>query len=148
MSFDRIDDWPPMSATLDAAARAMPDTGMWASLFQSMPRPATARQAAKPSRRRRSRARPDPKDGFVYFVQCGGSEGRIKIGKAGDVAVRLAELATASPATLNLLATMGGGRKAEREMHERFRHLRRHREWFDPSPDLLAFIAAITMVAT
>lgn len=76
----------------------------------------------------------------VYFIQSGGAQGPIKIGRAEDVDARLRELQTGNPQKLTLLATMRGGRAAERTLHARFRTSRIRGEWFVPSPELLEVI--------
>lgn len=83
-------------------------------------------------------ARPDRRR--VYFVQPAAG-GLVKIGVAADVKSRLATLQTGSPVPLRVLAVLpGGGQAAEAELHERFAHLRSHGEWFEPAPELLAYI--------
>lgn len=84
----------------------------------------------------------DAASSVVYFAQCGVG-GPIKIGRTCDIARRLAELQTASPHPLTLLAATRGATRLERIFHEEFRHARIHGEWFKPSADLLAFIAEI-----
>lgn len=82
----------------------------------------------------------------VYFVQQGAS-GPIKIGKAANVAARIASLQTANPYPLTLLGTAAGGIERERELHERFAADRLHGEWFAPSLALLDFIESAEVVA-
>jgi hypothetical protein len=78
----------------------------------------------------------------VYFIQQG-SSGPVKIGKADQVASRLATLQTANPLPLRLLATTDGGEARERELHAQFATDRMHGEWFYPSPALMGFIARL-----
>lgn len=80
-------------------------------------------------------------DSVTYFVQQG-EDGPIKIGRAVDVASRVARLQTSTPHALRLLGTLPGGDN-ERKLHERFKHLRMSGEWFKASPDLLSFVADI-----
>lgn len=77
-------------------------------------------------------------EAFVYFIQS--ATGDIKIGMARDVAVRMKTLQTAHPVKLTLLVSCDGGATVEREYHQRFAEHRRHGEWFDPHPDILAEI--------
>lgn len=75
--------------------------------------------------------RPDTADSFVYFIQ---RERLIKIGFSVDPIRRAADLGGA------VLATIPGGRAVERQTHQRFAHLRDRGEWFQPGPDLLAYV--------
>lgn len=81
-----------------------------------------------------------PDDGrTVYFVRA--ATGDVKIGVAGDIKKRLASLQATSPIPLALMGVIFGvGKRAEAELHERFAHLRRHGEWFEPTDDLLEYI--------
>ena len=79
---------------------------------------------------------------FVYFVQAAPG-GLIKIGTAIDLDDRLYTLRRMSPVPLDLLASGGGGRNREAELHRRFRHLREHGEWFRPGDELLTFVAGL-----
>ena len=75
----------------------------------------------------------------VYFVQAETSQ-LIKIGWSARLANRIAALRTGSPERLTVLKTIPGDCQLESEIHQRFRHLRHHGEWFKPGDDLLAFI--------
>jgi hypothetical protein len=69
--------------------------------------------------------------GFVYFVSDGTN---IKIGLTRTgVAGRVRSLQTGASAVLP-------DADREAELHQRFRHLHVRGEWFQPGPDLLAFI--------
>lgn len=74
---------------------------------------------------------PGPADSVVYFVQ---RERLIKIGFSVNPVKRAGALNAV------ILATVPGERHVEREMHLRFAHLRQYGEWFEPGPDLLAYI--------
>jgi hypothetical protein len=77
----------------------------------------------------------------VYFVQADG--GPIKIGLAANPRRRVADLQTSSPYPLRLVATLPGqGAMGESALHAKFAHLRMHGEWFEPAPELLAYIEA------
>jgi hypothetical protein len=81
----------------------------------------------------------------VYFVQHD-TNGPIKIGHAGDIALRLRLLQTGNPYPLRLLgyiATANGG-AYERSWHERFRSFRLGGEWFTPAAALLSAITVET----
>lgn len=75
----------------------------------------------------------------VYFAACGE---RVKIGWSTKVSTRIAQLQTGSPDPIRLLATTPGGRKLERQLHERFAAARVAGEWFDLTPELRELIAA------
>ena len=75
----------------------------------------------------------------VYFIEAVGS-GRVKIGKADLLGARLAGLSCASPFPLRVLLTVPGAEDEESELHERFAHLRVHREWFLLQGELLDYI--------
>ena len=86
--------------------------------------------------------------GAVYFIQEAGGSNLIKIGHTtGDnpieaVRRRLNCLQTGNPHPLKVLAILGTPRpqRTETMLHERFKSQRRRGEWFQPMPDLLAYI--------
>lgn len=67
---------------------------------------------------------------FVYVLGHD-NDNIVKIGKADDVAVRVAGIQRMSPVKLNLLAEFDGGLPLEGALHRRFAPLRTHGEWFD-----------------
>lgn len=67
----------------------------------------------------------------VYLISD--ESGRVKIGASDDPAARLAQLQTANPEKLTLLAMCHGGEEFERVLHERFDYCRLSGEWFDSS---------------
>ncbi len=81
---------------------------------------------------------------YVYFIQSAHG-GPVKIGHSTLPAARLITLQTGNPAVLRILATMIGGPVAERSIHRAFARdrIRSDGEWFNPSPELMAFIAEI-----
>lgn len=82
-------------------------------------------------------------EGSVYFIRSEKTHA-IKIGfTAGNVEDRLSALQTAHPYKLQVLATSRGNREYERALHARFERLRLEGEWFEPHPDLLAFISIL-----
>lgn len=82
-------------------------------------------------------------EGCVYFVRSEKTHA-IKIGfTAGKVEDRLGALQTAHPYKLQVLATCRGNREYEKALHDRFGQLRLEGEWFEPHPDLLAFISVL-----
>jgi len=83
----------------------------------------------------------------VYFIQAGR---RVKIGQSRDPQTRLLSIrggySTKKPEGLNtsrakLLGTEPGGLAREKELHEKFAHIRVVGEWFDHTPELKAYIA-------
>lgn len=79
-------------------------------------------------------------DEWTYFVQSVDG-GPIKIGYTSQhPESRLSNLQTGSPVPLRIIGLLPGNR--EREMHERFKRIRKHGEWFSADKSLLAFIAA------
>jgi hypothetical protein len=79
----------------------------------------------------------------VYFARAAS---RIKIGWSRNVGTRLAQLQTANPDPIVLLATTPGGRALERQLHERFASDRVSGEWFDATDELLNHIAELDHV--
>lgn len=73
--------------------------------------------------------------GSVYFFRQGE---RIKIGFSTNVKQRIKDFGAGQ-----LLGTMPGTMHTERQMHERFAHLRDAGEWFRPGPDLEQFCHAL-----
>lgn len=88
---------------------------------------------------------PRPKDQIreVYFVLAARSE-LIKIGVSNDAPRRMVEMQVGSPEPLHLMGVMicQNYGELERELHLKFRYLRRHGEWFAAAPELTEFIAA------
>lgn len=78
---------------------------------------------------------------MVYFIQ-GSITKNIKIGYVKcDVRSKLGSMQSSDP--LVCLATVEGSEPEEEEIHDQFRHLHSHREWFLPGLDLLAFIDSL-----
>ena len=76
----------------------------------------------------------------VYFMRSIHG-GPVKIGYTSDVRERRQRLQRAYKCKLKILAVMEGGVKEEREIHERFAHLRiETTEQFRPSRDLMDFL--------
>ncbi len=67
----------------------------------------------------------------VYFVQCRAS-GRVKIGVTRNLRTRYKQLNTSASMGLGFIGILQGEKQTkEKEIHHRFRHLRRQGEWFD-----------------
>lgn len=82
---------------------------------------------------------------FVYFIQAV-SGGPIKIGVGVDPARRLMALQPGNPERLRIIGVIrDAGREQERNLHFKFRASRMHGEWFEPSPELLAFIESTAL---
>ena len=83
-------------------------------------------------------------DSWVYFVQAE-TGGPVKIGRSANPSARLASLQTAHPHLLRIVAKMAGGAEVERAMHRLFAasRIRPEGEWFNPTPDLVAFIKEV-----
>lgn len=82
-------------------------------------------------------------EGFVYFIRSEKTHA-IKIGfTAGKIEDRLSALQTAHPHKLKVLATSRGNREYEKALHARFAKHRLEGEWFEPHPDLVAFISVL-----
>lgn len=77
----------------------------------------------------------------VYFAEA---DGRVKIGWSSKVATRIAQLQTGNASPIRLLAIEPGGRALERQLHERFADARVGGEWFALTPDLQAYVAALS----
>lgn len=85
---------------------------------------------------------PISKGEIVYFLRAGDF---VKIGKAtGSPTNRLSQLRTGCPFPIEVVATIDGGYAKERELHERFRHIRAHGEWFHATADLCAYIESLS----
>lgn len=91
---------------------------------------------------------------MIYFAQL--LTGSIKIGCSTDVDRRLGQLEQHYRQPVALLSTMEGDRDTEREIHERFAHLRfgtrrgsgRKPEQFRPGPDLMEYIGLPVLVSS
>jgi len=84
---------------------------------------------------------------LVYFVE---RDGFVKIGFAFNVPNRIREInrgsssipgMTVSP--VRLLATMPGGKRNERWLHDRFAHVRVDGEWFLPDDEMWSFMRSL-----
>lgn len=77
--------------------------------------------------------------GFVYFIQCNGPTGPVKIGRATHVERRFNAIQCDNPYPVELLAKMASDDMARDEalLHERFADSHIRGEWFEPHEDLL-----------
>ena len=85
--------------------------------------------------------RREKKIGLVYFIEAVGVS-RVKIGYSDNPDKRLKQLLTGSPLTLELRATMPGSLTTEKELHQRFSHLRIENEWFTFADEIKDYISA------
>lgn len=82
-------------------------------------------------------------NGKVYFFQRE-DNGLIKIGFTHWLTQRRQRISGQVGAKLTMLGYMFGGTKLEAQMHRYFAAYRVYGEWFQPSDDLLDFIAIFT----
>src|SRR5665213_1992906 len=66
---------------------------------------------------------------YIYFLQSMHG-GPIKIGTTQSLIKRLKSISLLNPFELQLLLTMDGGYEREAQLHQQFKHLRHHGEWF------------------
>jgi hypothetical protein len=78
---------------------------------------------------------------MIYFIRSYNKH--IKIGYSKDPLDRMKSLQTGSPAKLHIQATMPGDYQTEIGLHELFRHLRSHGEWFRYTDELKWFIRIV-----
>lgn len=76
----------------------------------------------------------------VYFVKPVGMAGPIKIGCSWHAVERLKTLSAWSPFPLEIILTIPGSYKLEKNIHACFADLHSHREWFHAADRLLAAI--------
>ena len=93
-------------------------------------------------------------DSLAYFIRCGQY---IKIGVAASPRFRLDTIRNTGGvlaprgldlSTAELLATEPGGFDRERELHDKFSHLRHTGEWFTKAPELIEYIESIRVTAS
>ena len=75
----------------------------------------------------------------VYFVRA--RTGHVKIGYSASPVVRMNQLRNGSPVSLELLGVVPGDSTTEAEFHARLVGSWSHGEWFNPTNEVLAFIA-------
>jgi hypothetical protein len=75
----------------------------------------------------------------TYIVRAG-DNGPVKIGRASDVARRVAELQLANPERLTVIRIIDTPFDNEAVLHARFAHRSLHGEWFSFDPEMLTFI--------
>lgn len=76
-------------------------------------------------------------DSRVYFLRDGDC---IKIGTSTNVSTRVSGGQTMNPRELVLIGSVPGDQQLEANLHRKFWHLHARGEWFEATPELLAFI--------
>jgi len=74
---------------------------------------------------------------MIYFLKA---DKRVKIGYASDPSNRISQIQTSSSHVLEVLLIIDGNRDEERELHARFRNLRRSGEWFQFEEPIRSYI--------
>lgn len=83
--------------------------------------------------------------GTIYFIQAGDTSGPVKIGYTKNLAaVRKSCAQTYNHMELHVLAEASGTRDQEKALHKRFERANIRGEWFEPSPEILELISAIS----
>lgn len=78
--------------------------------------------------------------GFVYFLS---SHGLVKIGFSTRLEQRIQALRASSPVVLELVAAIPGTRQLETSLHQQFKKLRKHGEWFLAAEPLSSYILGL-----
>jgi len=81
-----------------------------------------------------------PDDQFVYIAKIGD---KVKIGTTADLKVRLSNIQTNTPEKVELLASIKGGRKLEKVLHEGFESSRFKGEWFNYTKEIQDYVQQI-----
>lgn len=80
----------------------------------------------------------------IYLIGSDELPSRVKIGYGANPHARMRLLQTGSPVLLTILGSLPGGQIVEKALHEHFRDLRLHGEWFDfGSLDPLETVTAV-----
>jgi predicted DNA-binding transcriptional regulator AlpA len=82
----------------------------------------------------------------IYFAQSG-KNGPIKIGVSDHPTKRIAELNTGSSDPIKILGMRKGSHQDEVFFHKLFKDYHLNGEWFEPVPELLAYIDAFLIRA-
>lgn len=81
----------------------------------------------------------DAEGDFLYFAQCGNA---VKIGRAGDVAARMAGIQTNNPQIVDCVCTLTGRGHEEKHWHAMFADQRIRGEWYEWTPKVAEAIEA------
>lgn len=82
---------------------------------------------------------------MIYFVE-NPETGLVKIGTSSDVAVRFLTISREQNVTLVLLGVMDGSFEIEHHLHQYFSSSHIRGEWFQKTPELIAYIHENTRV--
>jgi hypothetical protein len=77
--------------------------------------------------------------GFVYFIQVI-KTGDIKIGFSTNIKSRIHTLQTSIPESIKLLGFISGDLKLEKELHKKFKHLKKRGEWFHCDKSIIDYL--------
>ena len=83
---------------------------------------------------------------MIYFVTYENLPAYVKIGYSIDIDTRLDAYITYNPSPLVVYRVMEGDEGVERQMHQRFKHLRTNGEWFYNTAELQQFITDGTTI--
>ena len=75
---------------------------------------------------------------MIYLIKCD-TTNSCKIGYSDNPLKRLGTLQTGNPYPLELISTIEGDLLKEKELHQRFSHLKLQGEWFDYSDEVKEF---------
>lgn len=79
---------------------------------------------------------------MIYFIQSG-TNGPIKVGKAGNIQRRLKSLQTAHPENLVILKTIPGDSEKEAIIKRDLKKFNVQGEWFQSVPEVLEYIRKV-----
>lgn len=136
--------WPPLTGGQKAVIRTLmgpagASTQPSAPMRDRKPQPAPE---GLPDHQSQQPAEPAVRDA-VYLIGSG-RDGRVKIGLSGNPQRRARGIATMSAIPVRLLWSTPGGRELELALHEHFKELRLHGEWFDfTGRDAVAEVSAV-----
>jgi T5orf172 domain len=75
----------------------------------------------------------------IYFLECL-PNGPVKIGHSQKLSRRLLALTATNGAQTRFLGAIAGSKAQEQRLHEQFKHIRDHHEWYHCHIDLLQFL--------
>lgn len=97
---------------------------------------------------KKSKRTPLHRDMFVYFIQCGGDRGPVKIGYSRNVEQRVSDLQVASPYPLVVIGKFksDNAEAFEASFHRLFADLHLRGEWFAWSPEFKRLVDGMNRV--
>lgn len=81
----------------------------------------------------------DPEPGYIY-ANIGMTSGLIKLGFTSNLRDRATNQKSGSGEDIEHIGHFPGSQSLERYLHERFRPIKHHGEWYYPHPDLLDYV--------